>query len=74
MTGTGSKVPEPTLRDAITEALDANGCTTNWTDVGFCIIEAAALANVGENEVYSEVLQLLKEGYYHASTIMEGPE
>jgi len=66
--------PEPTLRDAISTALVANGCNPNWTDIGFCIIEAAALANVGENEVYSEVLQLLKEGYYHASMIMEEVE
>ena len=62
------------LRVHITDALLANGCTPNWTDVGFCIIEAAAIAGVPDDKVYEEVQQLLREGYYHASTIMEGNE
>jgi aryl-alcohol dehydrogenase-like predicted oxidoreductase len=68
------KKPKPAnLREQLADTLRKLGTPIDWVDVGFAVIESAALQGADEAEAYRTVEQLLREGYIKAVNLMEGP-
>ena len=64
---------QPDLREELATSLLRLGTPIDWVDVGFAIVESAAIQGVEEAKAYREVKHLLREGYIKAAQLMEGP-
>ena len=67
--------PKPAnLREQLADTLRKLGTPIDWVDVGFAVIQSAALQGADESEAYRTVEQLLREGYIKAANLMEPNE
>jgi len=60
------------VQEEVAKSLRSLGTPIDWVDVGFSIMEAAAIHNCPEEQVQSVVEDMLREGYTAAKRIMEG--
>lgn len=62
------------IQEEVATALRNLGTPIDWVDVGFSIMEVAAIHECSEEQVFAVVEDMLNEGYTSAKQIMKGDE